>query len=156
MPQARGWPDFQGLGCKIVVGLASQDITKVLCASALHHLHFCVNPASAECRSLCTSGAMGTFLLWGWCPTHQACWPLVFWHNALLPTCPVPSNHVRTVQTHPGWWQSPALSRNCHHILTQHILICGLMGCQQAWLLVEISTFPIIKLIVVKSSRWKC
>ena len=41
--------------------LASQDITKVLCASALHHPHFCVNPGSVECCSLCTSGAMALF-----------------------------------------------------------------------------------------------
>ena len=38
--------------------LASQDITQVLCASALHHLHFCVNPASVECCSQHTSRAM--------------------------------------------------------------------------------------------------
>ena len=31
----------------------------------------------------------GTFLFWGQCPTNQACWPLVFWCNALLPVCPV-------------------------------------------------------------------
>jgi hypothetical protein len=41
--------------------LASQDITKVLCASALHHPRFCVNPASEECCSLCTSSAMALF-----------------------------------------------------------------------------------------------
>ena len=41
--------------------LASQDITQVLWASALHHLRFCVNPASVECRSLCTSSAMTLF-----------------------------------------------------------------------------------------------
>jgi hypothetical protein len=41
--------------------LASQDIMQVLCASALHHPHFCVNPASVECRSSCTSGAMALF-----------------------------------------------------------------------------------------------
>ena len=41
--------------------LASQDITKVLRASALHHPRFCVNPASVECRSLRTSGAMALF-----------------------------------------------------------------------------------------------
>ena len=41
--------------------LASQDITKVLHASALHHPRFCVNPASVECRSLHTSGAMALF-----------------------------------------------------------------------------------------------
>ena len=41
--------------------LASQDITQVLRASALHHPRFCVNPASVECRSLRTSGAMAIF-----------------------------------------------------------------------------------------------
>ena len=41
--------------------LTSQDITQVLCASALHHPRFCVNPASVECRSLRTSGAMVLF-----------------------------------------------------------------------------------------------
>ena len=41
--------------------LASQDITKVLRASALHHPRFCVNPASVECRSLHTSSAMALF-----------------------------------------------------------------------------------------------
>ena len=41
--------------------LASQDIMQVLQASALHHPHFCVNPASVECRSLCTSSVMATF-----------------------------------------------------------------------------------------------
>ena len=41
--------------------LASQDIMQVLRASALHHLRFCVNPASVECRSLRTSGAMALF-----------------------------------------------------------------------------------------------
>ena len=41
--------------------LASQDITQVLRASALHHPRFCVNPASVECRSLRTSGAMALF-----------------------------------------------------------------------------------------------
>ena len=41
--------------------LASQDITQVLQASALHHPRFYVNPASAECRSLCSSSAMTLF-----------------------------------------------------------------------------------------------
>ena len=41
--------------------LASQDITQVLHVSALHHPHFCVNPASVECRSLHTSGTMALF-----------------------------------------------------------------------------------------------
>jgi hypothetical protein len=41
--------------------LASQDITQVLCASALHHPCFCVNPASVECHSLCTSSAVAFF-----------------------------------------------------------------------------------------------
>ena len=41
--------------------LASQDITQVLCASALHHPRFCVNPASVECHSLHTSSAMALF-----------------------------------------------------------------------------------------------
>ena len=41
--------------------LASQDITQVLRTSALHHPRFCVNPASVECCSLCTSGAMTLF-----------------------------------------------------------------------------------------------
>ena len=41
--------------------LASQDITQVLRASALHYPRFCVNPASVECRYLCTSGAMALF-----------------------------------------------------------------------------------------------
>ena len=34
---------------------------QVLCASALHHPRFCVNPASVECHSLHTSGAMALF-----------------------------------------------------------------------------------------------
>ena len=38
--------------------LASQDIMQVLWASALHHPRFCVNPASVNSRSLCTSGAI--------------------------------------------------------------------------------------------------
>ena len=41
--------------------LASQDITKVLRASALHHPRFCINPSSVECCSLRTSGAMALF-----------------------------------------------------------------------------------------------
>ena len=41
--------------------LASQDITQVLRASALHHPSFCVNPSSVKCCSLCTSGAMAHF-----------------------------------------------------------------------------------------------
>lgn len=41
--------------------LTSHDITQVLRASALHHPRFCVNPASVECRSLRTSGAMALF-----------------------------------------------------------------------------------------------
>ena len=41
--------------------LASQDITQVLHASALHDPHFCVNPAFVECCSLCTSCAMALF-----------------------------------------------------------------------------------------------
>ena len=41
--------------------LASQDMTRVLCASALHHLTFCVNPVSMECHSLCTSSTMTLF-----------------------------------------------------------------------------------------------
>ena len=40
---------------------AFQDITQVLRASALHHLRFCVNPASVECCSLHTSGTMALF-----------------------------------------------------------------------------------------------
>ena len=45
--------------------LASQDITQVLRASALHHPRFCVNPASVECRSLHTSSVAAIF--------HVAC-----------------------------------------------------------------------------------
>ena len=41
----------------------------------------------------------GTFLLQWQCPTHEACWLLAFWHDALLPACPVLHNHVRTAQT---------------------------------------------------------
>ena len=41
--------------------LASQDITQVLHASTLHDPRFCVNPASVECCSLCTSCAMALF-----------------------------------------------------------------------------------------------
>jgi hypothetical protein len=41
--------------------LASQDIMQVLHASVLHHICFCVNPASVECHSLCTSSAMALF-----------------------------------------------------------------------------------------------
>ena len=48
--------------------LASQDITQVLHVSALHHPHFCVNPASVECCSLCTSDAMAHFSLVGLMP----------------------------------------------------------------------------------------
>ena len=48
---------------KIYHFLASQDIMQVLHISALHHQHFCVNPASVENCSLCTSGAMTLFSL---------------------------------------------------------------------------------------------
>jgi hypothetical protein len=41
--------------------LTSQDIILLLHASALYHLHFCVNPASVECHSLHTSSAMSLF-----------------------------------------------------------------------------------------------
>ena len=41
--------------------LASQDITQVLRASALHHPRFCVYPASVKCCSLHTSGSMALF-----------------------------------------------------------------------------------------------
>ena len=41
--------------------LASQDIMQVLHASALYDPCFCVNPASVECCSLCTSSAVALF-----------------------------------------------------------------------------------------------
>ena len=41
--------------------LASQDIMQVLHASALYYPCFCVNPASVECCSLCTSSAVALF-----------------------------------------------------------------------------------------------
>ena len=41
--------------------LASQDITQVLQASALHYLHFCVSPASVVFHSLCMSSIMALF-----------------------------------------------------------------------------------------------
>ena len=110
--------------------LASQDIIQGLYAVALHHLHFCVNPPSVEYCSQCTSSAMVLFLSWGQCSAHQLCWLLVFRQNAPLLACPVPPCHVRTVQTHVCWRQSPAFSRNRHHAPTQHIPICGPMGCQ--------------------------
>ena len=47
--------------------LASQDITQVLQASALHHLHFCVNPASVKCRSYAPV-VLWHFSLAGWMP----------------------------------------------------------------------------------------
>ena len=98
-----------------------------LCIS-LHNPHFCVIQASVECCSLCPSSAMTLFscgvdtmlikLVGHWCS------------DTLLHTCPVLPHHVRTVQTHAGWWQSPALSGNHHHAPTQPIPICELMGCQ--------------------------
>ena len=45
----------------------------------------------------------GTFLLWGQCPSHQACLLLAFWCNTPLPAYPVLPHHVRTLQTHAGW-----------------------------------------------------
>ena len=98
-------------------------------ASALHHPHFC-QPSFCGVLLTMYQRRYSTFLLQDWCPTHQACWLLAFWHDAILPTCPVLSHHVRTVQTHAGWWQSPALSRNRCHTPTQPIPFCGLMGCQ--------------------------
>jgi hypothetical protein len=41
--------------------VTSQDITQVHGVSAQHHQCFCVNPASVECHSLHTSGAMALF-----------------------------------------------------------------------------------------------
>ena len=82
--------------------LASQDITQVLWASALHQLHFCVNPASVKCCSLCTSGAMALFSCGGLYPAHQPCGLLAFKCDALLSACPVPLRHDRTVQAHAG------------------------------------------------------
>ena len=73
----------------------------------------------------------GTFLLQSHCPAHQACWPLVFWCNSLLPVCPIPSHHARTVQTHAGQWQSPVPRINFHHAPRQSIpLGCKVRGCQ--------------------------
>ena len=64
--------------------LASQDITQVHRASALHLPRFCVNPASVECRSLHISGAMALFsrgvdallikLVGHWCSDMMLCY----------------------------------------------------------------------------------
>ena len=43
------------------LNLAFQDIIQELQASALHHLHVCVNPSSVERHSLCPSNAMALF-----------------------------------------------------------------------------------------------
>ena len=111
--------------------LASWDIMQVLCVSALYHPHFCVNPTSMEYCSLQRHQQhFDTFLLQGQCPTHQACWLLVFWCSAPLPACPVPPHHVTTVQTNTDWWESPGLRRNFEHAPTQPIsLIWALKGC---------------------------
>jgi hypothetical protein len=80
--------------------------------TVLYHPSFCEVPLTMYQQ------CYGTFFLQGWCSTCQACWLLAFWLHALLTTWPVPPNHVRTVPTHAGWWQSPALGGNCHHALT--------------------------------------
>ena len=122
----------------LLLSYSKQDLP-VSCIPRHHAITPCISPTSPMflCQpSFCEvpltayQWCYGTFLLPGWCPTHQACWPLAFSCNTLLCTCPVPSHHVRTVQTHAGWWQSPSLSENRHHVLTQPIVICGLMGCQ--------------------------
>jgi hypothetical protein len=109
--------------------LVSQDITQVLHASALHHPHFCVNPASMECCSLCTSSDMALFSC-GLMPysSNLLAIGILMECSATYMTSPAP--HVRTVPTHACWWQSSALSRNSYHAPTQPIPICGLMGYQ--------------------------
>ena len=115
-----------------------QDLP-VSCIPRHHESTLCISPTSPTflcqpsfCGVLLSTyqRCYGPFLSRGRCPTHQACWPLAFWRDATLPACPVPSHHVRTVQTHAGWWWSPALSGNPHHAPTQPIPTCGLMGCQ--------------------------
>jgi hypothetical protein len=71
--------------------LAFHDITQILCASALHHMCFCVNSASAECHSLCASEAMALFS----CRVDALLITLVgHWHSdAVL--------HYLHVQSHP-------------------------------------------------------
>ena len=70
------------------------------------------------------------FSFMGLIPTHQTCWLLEFWCNALLSPCLVLPHHVTIVQVHTGWWCSPALSRNHHHAptLTQPILSLKFVG----------------------------
>jgi hypothetical protein len=97
--------------------LTSKYITQVLCAVALHHLHFCVSPASVECCSLHTSGAMALF-------SHGA--------NALL------IKHV-------GHWHSDAM--HCYLHVQSCSIMSGLSklilaGCNPQHL-VEIATMPL-------------
>jgi hypothetical protein len=104
--------------------LVSQDITQVLHVSALHHPNFCVNPASVECCSLCTSDAMAHFSLVGLMLSSSSLLAIVILMECSATYMTSPAPHVRTVPTHACWWQSSALRRNCHHAPTQPIPIC--------------------------------
>jgi hypothetical protein len=71
--------------------LASQDITQILCTSALNHPHFCDNPASMECCSLQTNGATTLFS----CRIDALLIKLVgHWHSETM-------LHYLHVQSHP-------------------------------------------------------
>ena len=65
----------------------------------------------------------GCFLLQSWCSTQQACWLLAFWHDATLPTCPVPSHHIRTVQTHAGCVWIPKVAHIQGHLIFKLIIL---------------------------------
>ena len=114
---------------KSILCICSGTLFQCHCSHDLTQLILC-QPSFCGVLLTMYQWCYSTFLLLHQCPTHQACWLLAFCCNASLPACPILSHHVRTVQTHAGWWWPPVLSRNRHHAPTQTIPICGLMGCQ--------------------------
>ena len=76
----------------------SKQVLLLSCIPRHHPSTLCISPTSPAflCQpSFCGVQLTtyqwynGTFLLQGWCPTHQSCWPLAFWQDAWLSTCPV-------------------------------------------------------------------
>ena len=98
--------------------LASQDITQILCASALNHPHFCGNPASMECYSLQTNGPTTLF------------------------SCRIDALLIKLV----GHWHSDTMLHYLH--IQSHPIMLGLSKLMLAGgnpqLLVETATMPLL------------
>jgi hypothetical protein len=95
LPQGKATPTTELLlsySKQELLYLASQDITQIFHAVALHNLHFCVNPASVECCSQCTSSTIPPFSCRVNAPLIKLvghCHSDVLFYQLYLQSCPI-------------------------------------------------------------------